>query len=450
MYGILLCVVSFAVVFVASRRSLVAGLSALMAIGYAYGIVRANVPQALSHFTFDAAVAALYLVHLPRLWRDGQPREVALMRSWMLLVIGWPLLLLLVPVQDPLIQVVGFRGSAYLIPFLVIGTALAADDLRRLALAFAVLNIGAFGVAAAEFVVGIEPFFPRNAVTELIYRSRDVAGFTAHRIPSTFSSAHAYGGTLVLSLPFLLGTWDDPGIVRRWRPLIVVALVAAGVGAFMSGARQPLVLLALLGLVTTLYGRMTLGRRVSWLLAGVAVAAIVSTSERLQRFRTLEDTDAVAERVQGSVNASFLTLAGKYPLGNGLGGGGTSVPYFLQDRIRDPVQMENEYARIMLEQGIAGLVIWGVFIAWMLFTGMRRPAREMRLGQRLSLAVGAASFATAMIGTGTLTSIPGTTMLLLCCGWLCGITTSRAAAPAHRPWRDVADPPRELEELRHA
>jgi len=47
-----------------------------------------------------------------------------------------------------------------------------------------------------------------------------------------------------------------------------------------------------------------------------------------------------------------------------LGGGGTSIPYFLQDRVKDPVAIENEYGRILLEAGIPGLLIWLIFIFW--------------------------------------------------------------------------------------
>ena len=91
---------------------------------------------------------------------------------------------------------------------------------------------------------------------------------------------------------------------------------------------------------------------------------MVGGDERLQRFRSLQDPEFIAQRFGDSVNVSFLELVRKYPLGNGLGGGGTSVPYFLQNRIRNVVVMENEYARILLELGIPGLLMWVLFIGW--------------------------------------------------------------------------------------
>ena len=64
MIGILFCAAAFFLVFLAGRRSLTAGLGAVLAVGYAYGIVRANFPNPASHFIFDAAVLALYMTQL--------------------------------------------------------------------------------------------------------------------------------------------------------------------------------------------------------------------------------------------------------------------------------------------------------------------------------------------------------------------------------------------------
>ena len=86
--------------------------------------------------------------------------------------------------------------------------------------------------------------------------------------------------------------------------------------------------------------------------------------ERFQRFMTLSDTEAVGERIAGSVNRGFWDLVVEYPMGNGMGGGGTSMPYFLQGHVRNPVGMESEFSRILLEQGIIGLVIFITFALW--------------------------------------------------------------------------------------
>jgi hypothetical protein len=107
-----------------------------------------------------------------------------------------------------------------------------------------------------------------------------------------------------------------------------------------------------------------------------------------------------------------------YPLGNGLGGGGTSVPYFLQDRIRNVVVMENEYARILLELGIPGLLMWVLFIGWVFTRGQTKTADMFYFGRRLAYVAVACTFATGLIGTGMLTSVPSTAIVLLLTGWI--------------------------------
>ena len=155
----------------------------------------------------------------------------------------------------------------------------------------------------------------------------------------------------------------------------------------------------------------------------------------------LRDTDAVVERIGISVNMNFLEIATKYPFGNGLGGGGTSIPYFLQDRIINPVLMENEYARIMLEQGIAGLCMWIGFVIWVSTRRDQNPGDSWYLGRRLALICCVVFFVTALTGTGLLTSIPQTSLFLLLVGWVGARQTStemskvpaRYSIEAHAP-----------------
>ncbi|HYP13715.1 MAG TPA: hypothetical protein VEQ63_07315, partial [Bryobacteraceae bacterium] len=56
--------VSLVGTYFAARRSLVAGLSAMLAAGYIYGITRANLLSPATHFLFDAALIGLYSVQL--------------------------------------------------------------------------------------------------------------------------------------------------------------------------------------------------------------------------------------------------------------------------------------------------------------------------------------------------------------------------------------------------
>src|SRR5215471_8133507 len=113
----ILCLGAFLAVFLFTRRSLVAGMIAVLAVGYLYGIVRANVPQSFSHFIFDAGLGGLYL----GLWLKGitpvQRLKTRKIRKWLVFLVGWPALLFFIPLQDPVIQLVGLRGQIWFVPF---------------------------------------------------------------------------------------------------------------------------------------------------------------------------------------------------------------------------------------------------------------------------------------------------------------------------------------------
>jgi hypothetical protein len=175
----------------------------------------------------------------------------------------------------------------------------------------------------------------------------------------------------------------------------------------------------------------------------VAAAGIAAMSNiRFQRFKSLGDTEAVAERLAGSVNRGFWEILVQYPLGNGLGGGGSSMPHFLHAEIRNPIGLENEYARIACEQGVVGLLVWVCFIVWFL---CRAPIAFQKTawqnGRRLAWCLSLCNLATGLIGIGLLTSIPGTVLFLLNIGWsstppafeVPEPSVSRAQQP--EPWR---------------
>jgi len=120
-------------------------------------------------------------------------------------------------------------------------------------------------------------------------------------------------------------------------------------------------------------------------------------------------------------------------MGNGLGGGGSSMPYFLAGQVKNPIGIENEYARILSEQGVIGLLLWLSFLVW--FYSRARVAFSKgpwASTRRLSWCLAAIGFGTAWIGTGTLTSIPGTVLMMMAMGWT---ATQQAAEPERAPAR---------------
>ena len=413
-----LCVGAFLACLMAANRSLRTGLLALIGIGYFYGILRANLPDVWTYLMFDAGVIGLYAAQL---WKP-MPLDVRMrvhdLRLWMIALMAWPVLLFIVsPGTEPLVELVGLRANIFLLPFLLLGARLSNDDIGQMAVVIGVLNIVVVAVGVVEFFVGIERFYPVNEVTEIIYKSKDLVGRTAYRIPATFSSAHAFAGTMAMTLPLLVGAWSQPRR-RGWDgPLLGLAVVATLSGIFMAAARVHMVTAAVLVAVVTVTGGLRGKQWMRWAFAVALVGYVVAGDERLQRFTTLSDTEFLAERWTGSVNEGFFALLGEYPLGNGLASGGTSVPYFLRGTWQPGPTMESEYARMALELGLPGLALWLLFLVWVLTRTPGRVRDSWLLGRRLAFATTAMTFASGLIGIGMLTSVPQTILMLLSIGW---------------------------------
>jgi hypothetical protein len=195
-------------------------------------------------------------------------------------------------------------------------------------------------------------------------------------------------------------------------------MIAAMFGILMSATRQNFILGSAMILVTIFSSRMKASNRMVFFLLIAGVGAVALSNERFQRFKSLSDTDMVAERIAGSVNRGFLEILTEYPMGNGLGGGGTSIPYFLEGQVRNPIGMENGYTLILGEQGIIGLLLWIGFIIWFFSRAGNAFAKgAWANSRRMAWCFAAVCLGTAWVGTGVFTSIPGTVILLLGLGW---------------------------------
>jgi hypothetical protein len=269
----------------------------------------------------------------------------------------------------------------------------------------------------------------------IIYPSAAVAG-SQFRIPSIFTGSHAYAGTMVMTLPILIGAWSAPGTSATRRLFLLLSIFASVLGIFAAASRIHIVVLGLVMLATLFSGRISIQLRAVVLSLAAIIGIIVLSEARLQRIGTLQDSNYVSQRLGGSVNAGFLDLLVEYPFGNGLGGGGTSLPFFLENRVRHRVAMENEYARIMLEQTCIGLCIWIAFILWFVSRRFTALARTWDLTEELSWVAVVAYFGTAVIGIGLFTSIPQSMFLLLCAG---SVTSWKAEA-----YLELAELPAEL------
>jgi hypothetical protein len=197
-------------------------------------------------------------------------------------------------------------------------------------------------------------------------------------------------------------------------------MLAAFAGVLLSSTRTNFVIAVYLTLVVTLVTKLSLRKRLVWGLAIAAIAVLALTNQRFQRFKSL-DSELMMERVAGSVNRSFLEILFEYPMGNGLGGGGTSTPYFLEGSVRHPIGIENEYGRILAEQGIIGLLLWISFVGWCAVRRTPFRPHPWLAARRLLWFAYMFYFLTAATGTGMLTSIPQTFFMLLGIGWTMAI-----------------------------
>jgi len=435
MLALILCIVGAIAAYFAGRRSLGAGILVVLAAGYGYGIVRANLASTFSHFIFDATLMGLYASQFLPGGKKQATSSHSSLNTWMFILMGWPLLMLFLPFQPLLVSIVGLRGNMFFLPAVFLGARLREEDLSRLSVGLAILNLIALVFGVAETIKGIEPFFPYGPMTMTMYNSIDSSG--ANRIPSLFQNAHTYAGVMMFTVPILFGSWSL-GTGLRWRKTLFLAgMAAAFVGVLMAATRQGMIIAGVLVLIASLSGKLGALKRVVWAVAIVAVVWAAMHNERWQRYKEL-DSETVQERVAGSVNRTFWEVLVEYPMGNGLGGGGTSIPYFLASQVNRPIEVENEYARIVLEQGLVGLVLWVGFIVWFFFNRSAFVKDEWLTGRRMAWYLCLLSFLIGAIGIGMLSSIPNSFMFLLFVGW----TSVRPVPAPVRVYGTLAGPGR--------
>jgi hypothetical protein len=86
--------------------------------------------------------------------------------------------------------------------------------------------------------------------------------------------------------------------------------------------------------------------------------------------------------------------------------------------------MENEYARILMEQGVIGLALTLLFLLWYATRGTPLPGLAIqqsvawRGGRKIARASSLFLLSTGLIGIGIFVSIPQAVLLFLCIGWV--------------------------------
>jgi hypothetical protein len=436
-------VVAFLVTFAAVFWSLGRGFVAMLAVGYICGVIRANYLGLYTTFMFDAGVLGLYLGFLVKRSQEGQAERSAAV-PFVVFLIAWPALLTLLPINHYLVQLVALRATVWYLPVLLVALRLRAPDLVLMTRGLAILNLVALAGGVYLFRYGIETLYPMNPVTVIIYKSNDVTGANKfHRIPSFFLSAHAYGGTMLLTLPLLVGRLAAPRVRLLERLLAAAGVVAAVGGIVICGARTPVALLAAAGLVAWGLSRFSISLGLGMAIVLWGAIEFASTNERFQRAASLTDTKVVADRVAFSGNASFLDLLFDYPMGAGMGSAvGTNIPYFLAHLAPKAVGMENEYARILIDQGCVGLGGWLAFVVWLFIRPPPRRASPWRLTLLLMYSLCLIHWLTAFMGAGMLVAVPLAVLLLTQMGVLAAVRGRGVAPGTIRPRRQRVRSPR--------
>lgn len=435
MNSLAFCALFFLISFLIGKRSRLQGLCAVLFVGYIHGILRANIIDTFSHFYFDSALVGYYLTQPWKAKNRDEARRGQGIETWLQALLALPLLLVLLPMQTFMISLVGLRGNAFFLPALLIGARLSGLEFYRLCGFVAILNIAVFGLSLAEYSSGVEQFYPPSATTAIIYNSNDMDGQL--RIPGSFVTAHVHGGTMLNTLPLLIGGLLQ-GYARRWHQILLFLGVLTTLGGVvLSSTRTNLVMAALLIFAVLSFRGVNKKLKFSVIVLAIVGIGIMANSPSFSRMKTVLDSDTYSSRIATSVNRSFFEVISEYPMGNGLGGGGTSIPHFLVAQLRNPVSVENEYARIALEQGLIGLALWITFIAWYLMRPGWPDKNSWSRCQSLCRILTILGLASSLIGTGMLTAIPASFLFLLLIGWVAsdpppsGITHP-SLLPSHR------------------
>ena len=435
MPGLILLILSTGLAYWLTVRSLAWGVCCALTVGYVHGVLRANLLDPATTFLFDGALFGVYAGAYMSRRLSAQAWKTPVGR-WAGLLIIWPVLMTLVPINNLLIQVAALRGAVWYVVLMVVGSRLDVAEVKTIGRWTVGLNVLALAGGLYIYFFGLPSLYPENIVTLIAYKSRDVAG-GFYRIPSLFLNAHAYGAAMIMSIPLVasIGLGRQTGADRV---LAIIGAVAALAGILMCGARQTVVVACVATLLMIVVSRLNLQMIMLLLLVIGAGGYAALQNERLQRALTLTDTDYLQDRVAISVNTDFFDLLTDYPFGAGMGSAfGSSVPSFLAEYApKQVVGLENEYSRIHVNQGVIGLLIWLAFIVWYATRvpgsqkGPLLPARQLAYSMTITI------WMTAWIGAGMTSAIPSAAMMFLLHGMV--------VAPERRLPRPVvsATPPR--------
>ena len=221
------------------------------------------------------------------------------------------------------------------------------------------------------------------------------------------------------------------------------ALLMSMFGVFLSATRLNALILFALIPTSIFTGRMRGAYRFRWLILLAVIAYGVGADERLQRFRSLQDPEFIAERFSNSVNLQLPGAASQ--LSARQRARRRRHQRALLSAGPDP-ERRGDGERVRADPAGAGHS-GPADVGCSSLDGSSRAGRSRKTtcstsagGWRMSPV--ACMFATGLIGTGMFTSVPSTAIVLLLTGWIVVPEVRFAPTAASFRLKAEAHPPR--------
>jgi len=392
------------------------------------------------YFAKDALAAMLYVAFLAAV----RQRRATFYRFPFLIFLSLFFWLGIIQCFNPnspsfLYSLLGFKLYFYYIPLLFIGYNLVQrkQDLRR----FLIANISWAGVIAllgiAQSILGPSFLNPRTLSEDIrdlstLYRYAPISGASFYQPNSVFVSAGRFDSYLMLA--WLVGMGGVGYILLqrcRGQFVTLAGLALVAVATLMCGGRGALVYVVASGPVLAIAFLWGAPRRLKqthrivkavWrtaLAAGTSllIAAVLFPQAIGARWSYYTETllpSSPAEQLTSRVNVYPLQelekafQQGNWISGHGLGTASLGVQYVSQwlGKGRPGFAVESGYGNIVLELGIAGLLLWFCWTAALLIHSFK-ILRQLRQTAFFPLAFAIFWFAFLLLYPATYTSING-------------------------------------------
>lgn len=351
-------------------------VAAAITAGFFHGWLKIRFPSPATTFLFDALLSlALVLAYLKQKRRTTFiPRGPigAALKSFYLLCF----LYLLLPWGPPIIiSVAAVRGWCFATLMFSLGYQLTQDihQVKGYFYFLIILGLITAGYGLRQSPAEIERLMDENEYFAERYQNTYYVTSKGRelRVFSTFVSSGAFGGTMAYVAIFAIALLSDPGVSKKERWLLILAIIPIAYAMVRSGSRSALISL-FFGFVIIAWHRRNL---VNWVIVPSCIVLVIKVAvsatggSALERYSSLLNFDEVYYRNSIPTSIGWNYMMDGHLLGGGLGKSTYSVPSFLSARVayRDYKPSDGDLGRLMIETGVPGLIFFG----WVLFVAVR-------------------------------------------------------------------------------